>query len=79
MRVIDISKFDIAPETKEWLNEHIDPDYRDNVMTIAKENIYSTDSLEEQHNIPRHIYNQVSAILNLCRINDAAYFRIINE
>jgi hypothetical protein len=79
MRVCDISKTDVTPETLEWLKDHIDPDYRDNVMTVAKENIYSTNALQEEDSIPRHIYNQVSAILELCRINDIPYFRIINE
>lgn len=79
LKVIDIEQTQLTPDFLSWLNLYADRAYEDKIL---KEHLYGCELIEEIEQFiilpPKHRAT-LQTISNLCRDNDAGYFRIISH
>lgn len=77
MKVIDIDEKSLMPETVKFIENNIEPTYRDQVL---KEHIYNVDSfldeIDEESEPSKKVMEQLEAINKILADNEAGYLRI---
>lgn len=77
LKVVDIDQKELFGNFIAWLNQNVEPTYKDQLL---KEHIYGSEILEEIEKdsvVPPMCKQYLIEIGELCRENEAGYFRII--
>ncbi|HYD91703.1 MAG TPA: hypothetical protein VEA37_09490 [Flavobacterium sp.] len=79
LKVVDVHRDQLYQEVLLWLAANVEPTYKDQVL---KEHIYGSEILEELEQgaiVPPMVKDTLESISQLCRDNEAGYFRIIHS
>ena len=79
LKVIDIDSRQLTEQFRKWLYLHADRAYTDNIL---KEHLYDCELIEEISQfvvVPTAHREALQQLSDLCRSNEAGYFRIISN